>query len=105
MLDIKLIREKPDFVRQRLATRGAGEEAKIDELGALPEVTFSADEIEEIRRIGDNTGCMELKGGNPSHIGEVLPDRWALTSDLENIAKRWKIAPERDLVCTHHRAA
>ena len=32
MLDIKLIREKPDFVRQRLATRGAGEEAKIDEL-------------------------------------------------------------------------
>ena len=31
MLDIKLIREKPDFVRQRLATRGAGDEAKIDE--------------------------------------------------------------------------
>jgi hypothetical protein len=25
MLDIKLIRERPDFVRQRLATRGAGE--------------------------------------------------------------------------------
>ena len=32
MLDIKLIREKPDFVRARLATRGAGDEAKIDEL-------------------------------------------------------------------------
>ena len=32
MLDIKLIREKTDFVRQRLATRGAGDEAKIDEL-------------------------------------------------------------------------
>ena len=32
MLDIKLIREKPDFVRQRLATRGAGDEAKIDQL-------------------------------------------------------------------------
>ncbi|HLX96120.1 MAG TPA: serine--tRNA ligase [Verrucomicrobiae bacterium] len=32
MLDIKLIREKPDFVRQRLATRGAGDAAKIDEL-------------------------------------------------------------------------
>ena len=30
VLDIKLIREKPDFVRQRLATRGAGDEAKID---------------------------------------------------------------------------
>ena len=32
MLDIKLIREKPDFVRQRLATRGAEDEACIDEL-------------------------------------------------------------------------
>ncbi len=32
MLDIRLIREKPDFVRQRLATRGGGDEAKIDEL-------------------------------------------------------------------------
>jgi seryl-tRNA synthetase len=32
VLDIKLIREKTDFVRARLATRGAGDEAKIDEL-------------------------------------------------------------------------
>jgi len=30
VLDIKLIREKPDFVRQRLATRGAGDEKLID---------------------------------------------------------------------------
>ncbi len=32
MLDIRLIREKPDFVRERLATRGDGDEAKIDEV-------------------------------------------------------------------------
>ena len=37
VLDIKLIREKPDFVRQRLATRGAGDEACIDELLKLDE--------------------------------------------------------------------
>jgi len=37
VLDIKLIREKPDFVRQRLVTRGAGDEAKIDELLKLDE--------------------------------------------------------------------
>ena len=37
MLDIKLIREKTDFVRQRLATRGAGDEVKIDELLKLDE--------------------------------------------------------------------
>jgi len=32
MLDIRLIREKPDFVRERLATRGGDEAARIDEL-------------------------------------------------------------------------
>src|SRR5437879_1734906 len=32
MLDIGLIREKSDFVRARLATRGGGDEAKIDEI-------------------------------------------------------------------------
>ena len=32
MLDIRLVREKPDFVKERLATRGGGDEAKIDEL-------------------------------------------------------------------------
>ena len=37
MLDIKLIREKTDFVRSRLATRGAGDEAKIDEILKLDE--------------------------------------------------------------------
>lgn len=32
MLDIKLIREKPDFVRQRLATRNAGDEALVEKI-------------------------------------------------------------------------
>src|ERR1043166_6629897 len=37
VLDIKLIREQPDLVRQRLATRAGGDEARIDELLALDE--------------------------------------------------------------------
>src|SRR5208282_1539398 len=37
MLDIKLIREKPDFVRQRLAARGGHDEARIDQLLDLDE--------------------------------------------------------------------
>jgi seryl-tRNA synthetase len=32
MLDIRLIREEPDFVRERLATRGGGDETKVDEV-------------------------------------------------------------------------
>jgi len=35
VLDIKLIREEPDFVRRRLAARGAGDEVRIDELLTL----------------------------------------------------------------------
>src|SRR5215470_20029780 len=32
MLDIRLIREKPDFVRERLATRCGGDETKIEKV-------------------------------------------------------------------------
>src|SRR3989440_3675702 len=32
MLDIRLIREQPDFVKSRLATRGGDDAAKIDEI-------------------------------------------------------------------------
>lgn len=37
MLDIKLIREKPDLVRARLASRGAGDETAVDRLLQLDE--------------------------------------------------------------------
>jgi seryl-tRNA synthetase len=37
MLDIRVIRENPAVVRERLASRGAGDEAKVDEVLALDE--------------------------------------------------------------------
>jgi seryl-tRNA synthetase len=37
MLDIKLIRDKTDFVKQRLASRGAGDEAHIEQVLKLDE--------------------------------------------------------------------
>lgn len=37
MLDIRLIREQPDQVRERLAARGAGDEARLGELLAVDE--------------------------------------------------------------------
>ncbi|MBI3875457.1 MAG: serine--tRNA ligase [Verrucomicrobia bacterium] len=37
MIDIKLIREKPDFVRERLASRGGGDEVHVDEVLAFDE--------------------------------------------------------------------
>jgi len=76
-------------------------EAKLDELAALPPITLSAEEVEMIGAIGNNKGCMALKGGNPEHTGDPQPDRWSLTNDLRDVAQRWGIKPEADLVCTH----
>jgi aryl-alcohol dehydrogenase-like predicted oxidoreductase len=69
-------------------------EAKRAELAAVrgPSV-LSAEEVAEIRAIGDNTRCMALKGGVPDHEGEARPDRWPLDGELEEIAARWDIAP------------
>ena len=79
-------------------------EEKIDELAVLPEVTLNAEEIARIAEIGNNKGCMELKGGNPGHSGDPLPDRWPLNGELLEVAGRWKIEPARDLACTHVKA-
>ena len=64
------------------------------ELAATPaEVLLSAEEVDEIRAIGDNTGCMTLKGGVPDHDGDERPDRWPLTPELAAAGERWGIEP------------
>jgi len=52
VLDIKLIREKPDFFRQRLATRGAGDEQLIDAILQADEARRSAmAEVESLKAL------------------------------------------------------
>jgi aryl-alcohol dehydrogenase-like predicted oxidoreductase len=80
-------------------------ETKLDDLAALPSIQLTADEVAAITAIGNNKGCMDLKGGNPQHVGEPLPDRWGLSPDLLDVARRWSIQPEADLICTHAKAA
>jgi aryl-alcohol dehydrogenase-like predicted oxidoreductase len=73
-------------------------EEQREELAALPEqVLLSADDVAELRAIGDNTGSMTLKGGVPDHEGEAKADRWALDAHLQQVAGRWGIDPARDL--------
>jgi aryl-alcohol dehydrogenase-like predicted oxidoreductase len=73
-------------------------EAKRAELAAVPqELVLDDDEVGEIRAVGDNTGCMDLKGASPRFDGEPQADRWPLTGDLRELAERWAIEPERDL--------
>ena len=77
-------------------------EAKRVELAALPaEQRLSEEDVAAIRAIGDNAGCMALKGGTPAHEGEERPDAWPLSDELAAVGARWGIDPERDLVATH----
>ncbi|MDP9400053.1 MAG: aldo/keto reductase [Actinomycetota bacterium] len=73
-------------------------EDKRAELAGVPaRPPLSAEEVAELRRIGDNTGSMALKGASPEHEGEARPDRWPVTPELEGVARRWRIDPARDL--------
>ncbi len=73
-------------------------EAKRAELAALPEEQQLGDEeVAAIRAVGENTGCMALKGASPTHEGEERPDRWAISPALSDVASRWGIDPQRDL--------
>jgi aryl-alcohol dehydrogenase-like predicted oxidoreductase len=76
-------------------------EAKRVELANLPEQRLTGEDVAEIRKVGDNTGSMALKGASPEHEGEERPDRWPLTDDLTSVGSRWGIDPDRDLVATH----
>jgi aryl-alcohol dehydrogenase-like predicted oxidoreductase len=73
-------------------------EDKRAELAALPaEQRLAEEDVREIRSIGDNSGCMALKGATPDHDGEERPDRWIVSPELAEVAQRWEIDPERDL--------
>ncbi len=65
-----------------------------DDLAGL----LSAAELRAIREIGDNTGCMALKGSSPNHEGPAAADRWSVDSELSAVAGRWGIDPERQLL-------
>ena len=84
---------------QELGAGARSVEDKRAELAGLPaEPRLSREDVDRIRSIGDNTGCMALKGASPAHAGEERPDRWAMDPRLESVARRWGIEPERDLV-------
>jgi hypothetical protein len=73
-------------------------EDKRAELAAVPaEVVLSEADVDELRAIGDNTGCMALKGASPDHEGDVRADRWPLDPELAAVAERWGISPDSQL--------
>ena len=87
---------------QELGDGARSIESKRADLAAVPrEVVLSAQDVAEIRAIGDNAGCMALKGGSPDYDGEPVADRWPIDSELEQVADRWAIDPAAALHQQH----
>jgi aryl-alcohol dehydrogenase-like predicted oxidoreductase len=72
-------------------------EEKRAELAALPPSSLTDEELAEIRAIGDNTGCMALKGASPDHEGDERADGWPLSEELVGVGRRWGVDASRDL--------
>jgi aryl-alcohol dehydrogenase-like predicted oxidoreductase len=73
-------------------------EDKRSELEALPsEQRITDEDLTEIRAVGDNSGCMALKGASPEHEGPERPDRWPLSPELLEAGRSWGIDPDQDL--------
>jgi aryl-alcohol dehydrogenase-like predicted oxidoreductase len=92
----------PTLIQEGTAPGGAPPrriEDKRAELAALADadIALDGDELQAIRTIGENTGCMALKGASVEHEGPERPDRWALDERLAGVAAHWRIDPACDL--------
>ncbi len=88
----------PTFIQEAGENHKTVEDQR-HELATTPvQTVLTADDLAEIDRLGDNHGCMALKGGTPGHSGEPMPDSWPMEDDLVEVAGRWGIDPARDLV-------
>jgi aryl-alcohol dehydrogenase-like predicted oxidoreductase len=84
---------------QELGAGARRVETKRAELAAVRRPSpLSVEERREIRALGDNSGCMALKGASPEYVGDAVADGWELDDDLSALAARWQIEPGRDLV-------
>ncbi|HSZ14618.1 MAG TPA: aldo/keto reductase [Solirubrobacteraceae bacterium] len=88
--------------RAELAALGALVAAAAGAGGAGAGQLLSAEEVAAIRALGDNTGCMALKGASLEHAGPPLPDRWGIDAELSALAGRWEIDPRQDLLPAAH---
>jgi seryl-tRNA synthetase len=71
MLDIKLIRENPELVKQRLASRGRGDDARIDDIAVLDvrrrTLLAEADALKaERNKVSKEIGAAKSKGQDAS---------------------------------------
>ncbi len=62
---------------------------KVRELASIPDVKLTVEDLAVIAEIGDNTGCMKLKGASAAFEGEATADQWTIDEELTAVAVRW----------------
>ncbi len=87
----------PTLIQEPGADARPIEDKRVELAGTPYPSPLSPAEVLAIREIGENTGCMALKGANPGHEGQERPDRWGLDEELLAVARQWDIDPVRDL--------
>ena len=86
----------PTLIQERGPGARAIEDKRAELSRVRAEATLSEQEIDAIRAVGDNSGCMALKGASAEHEGAPQADRWGLDG-LSEVGARWGIDPQRDL--------
>jgi seryl-tRNA synthetase len=96
MLDIRLIREKPEFVRERLATRGGGDEVKID---AVLRVDAERRKLETVlqqlngerKRLSKEIGAKRASSGATAELEARVRE---IGDEIVDLNKRTSVAEE-----------
>jgi seryl-tRNA synthetase len=94
VLDIQLVREKPDFIKSRLALRGGGDEARIDELLRVDAERRKAETAlqalnAERKKLSREIGGMRAKGEESlqvkNRVRKIGEEIAKLTDDVDNV--------------------
>ena len=80
VLDIKLIRERPDFVKERLATRGGGDDARIDEILTLDE--------QRRKLLSEAQALQALRNKTSKEIGALMAQKKPADADAKKAEVR-----------------
>jgi aryl-alcohol dehydrogenase-like predicted oxidoreductase len=87
----------PTLIQEGGADARPIEDKRAELAAVVADAGLSAAELSAIRAIGENTGCMSLKGASLEYDGPARADRWQLDDELTEVAGRWGIDPRRDL--------
>ncbi len=78
----------PTFI-QEAGEKSTSIREKIKATAHLTDVRLSPEEVEEVRKLGDNIGCMPLKGASTRHSKSQRCDEWPMRPELADIAIRY----------------